>query len=53
MSMESVCHKAGLGKGTIGMWARAKRVPNIGNMRAVLGALGFMLVAIKPAKEIG
>jgi len=30
------------------MWARAKRVPNIGNMRAALGAVGIKLIAIKP-----
>lgn len=48
-SLEGVAVRAGLGKDTIASWARARRVPNIGNMRAALGAVGLELVAIRPA----
>jgi lambda repressor-like predicted transcriptional regulator len=48
-SLEGLAVRAGLGKDTIASWARARRVPNIGNMRAALGAVGLELVAIRPA----
>lgn len=48
-SLEGLAVRAGLGKDTIASWARARRVPNIGNMRAALGAVGLDLVAIRPA----
>jgi len=47
-SREGAAIRAGLGKDTINSWARARRVPNIGNMRAALGAIGLELVAVKP-----
>ena len=48
-SLEGVAVRAGLGKDTIASWVRARRVPNVGNMRAALGAVGLELVAIRPA----
>jgi hypothetical protein len=48
-SLEGVSVRAGLGKDTIASWARARRVPNIGNMRAALGAVGLELVVVRPA----
>ena len=48
-SLEGLAVRAGLGKDTIASWARGRRVPNIGNMRAALGAVGFELVAIRPS----
>lgn len=50
VSMESVSLTAGLGKNTIGTWSEGRRTPNIANMRAALGALGLVLVAITPNK---
>ncbi|MGE0580235.1 MAG: hypothetical protein AB7F22_34885, partial [Reyranella sp.] len=47
-SLEVVAVRAGLGKYTIGSWARGRRVPNVGNMRAALGAVGLEPVAVKP-----
>jgi hypothetical protein len=46
-SLEGLAVRAGLGKNTIASWARVRRVPNIGNMRAVVGAVGLELVAIR------
>jgi hypothetical protein len=52
-SLETVAVRAGLGKYTIGSWARARRVPNIGNIRAALGAVGLQLAAIRPDASQG
>ncbi|MFO1157287.1 MAG: hypothetical protein U1E60_00455 [Reyranellaceae bacterium] len=48
-TVEAAAVRAGLGKDTIGTWVRARRVPNLGNMRAALGAVGFTLAAVKRA----
>ena len=40
---EQVSLAAGLGKDTIGAWARGQRTPNIGNLRAALQVLGFAI----------
>ena len=37
---EGVSLEAGLGKDTIGSWARGQRTPNIGNLRAALQTMG-------------
>ena len=43
LAREAVSLDAGLGKDTIGSWARGQRTPNIGNLRAALQVLGIEL----------
>ena len=40
---EGVSLEAGLGKDTIGSWARGQRTPNIGNLRAALQTMGLAI----------
>ncbi len=40
LTREQVSLDAGLGKDTIGSWARGQRTPNIGNLRAALQVVG-------------
>ena len=47
-SLEAAAVRAGLGKDTIGTWVRARRVPNVGNLRAALGAVGLTLAVVRP-----
>lgn len=43
LAREAVSLDAGLGKDTIGSWARGERTPNIGNLRAALQVLGLAI----------
>ena len=43
MTREAVSLDAGLGKDTIGAWARGQRTPNIGNLRAALQVVGLAI----------
>lgn len=43
LTREAVSLDAGLGKDTIGSWARGQRMPNIGNLRAALQVLGLAI----------
>lgn len=43
LTREAVSLDAGLGKDTIGSWARGERTPNIGNLRAALQVLGLAI----------
>lgn len=43
LAREAVSLDAGLGKDTIGAWARGQRTPNIGNLRAALQVVGLAI----------
>jgi transcriptional regulator with XRE-family HTH domain len=43
LAREAVSLDAGLGKDTIGSWARGQRTPNIGNLRAALQVVGLAI----------
>lgn len=43
LAREAVSLDAGLGKDTIGSWARGERTPNIGNLRAALQVVGLAI----------
>ncbi len=51
MAITALSLRAGLGKGTIPAWVQGKRVPNVGNMRAALDAVGLSLVALRDARD--
>ena len=52
LTREQVSLDAGLGKDTIGSWARGQRTPNIGNLRAALQVVGLELGARESTRAI-